>query len=169
MFLGFSSILWVSGILCLVAYTVSAQTQDDPEKSNLYLGLYKRFLYLTWMMIMLFEKKKWLSFVCLFVCCSPGVMIIIVVIVTGLFGYAQDRTSSKIMDSFKKMITHSATVIRDGKVSNIPSVNLVKGDVVLIKFGSKVPADVRIIECFGMKVFINDPRMYMKEQLKLFW
>ena len=106
---------------------------------------------------------------CLFVCCSPGVMIIIVVIVTGLFGYAQDRTSSKIMDSFKKMITHSATVIRDGKVSNIPSVNLVKGDVVLIKFGSKVPADVRIIECFGMKVFINDPRMYMKEQLKLFW
>mgnify|MGYP006989417373 CR=1 FL=1 len=44
MFLGFSSILWVSGILCLVAYTVSAQTQDDPEKSNLYLGLYKHFL-----------------------------------------------------------------------------------------------------------------------------
>lgn len=75
-----------------------------------------------------------------------------VVIVTGLFGFLQDRTSLRIMDSFKKMITHTATVIRDGKVSNIPSQNLVKGDVVLIKFGSKVPADVRIIENFGMKV-----------------
>ncbi|KAK6633135.1 hypothetical protein RUM43_012879 [Polyplax serrata] len=118
MFLGFSLILWLASILCIVAYTISAQTQDEPEMSNLYLG----------------------------------VIILVVVIVTGLFGFLQDRTSLRIMDSFKKMITHTATVIRDGKVSNIPSQNLVKGDVVLIKFGSKVPADVRIIENFGMKV-----------------
>lgn len=84
--------------------------------------------------------------------CLLGIIIIIVVVVTGFFGYAQDRTSSKIMDSFKKMITHTATVIRDGRVLTINSETLVKGDVVLIKFGSKVPADVRIIENFGMKV-----------------
>lgn len=77
---------------------------------------------------------------------------IFVVVVTGLFGYAQDRTSTKIMDSFQKMITQSATVIRDGKPATIASEYIVKGDVVLIKFGSKVPADVRIIENFGLKV-----------------
>ncbi|KAL0276729.1 UNVERIFIED_CONTAM: hypothetical protein PYX00_004240 [Menopon gallinae] len=81
-----------------------------------------------------------------------GVIMLIVVVVSGIFSYVQDRSSSKIMDSFKKMVTHQATVIREGKVKNIPTENLVRGDIVLVKFGSKVPADIRIIESFGMKV-----------------
>lgn len=82
----------------------------------------------------------------------PGAIMLVVVVVSGAFSYFQDRSSARIMDSFKKMVTHQATVIRDGKVKNIPAENLVRGDIVLIKFGSKVPADVRIIESFGMKV-----------------
>lgn len=56
------------------------------------------------------------------------------------------------MDSFKKMVSHVATVQRDGKVMSINTADLVRGDVVLVKFGDRVPADIRIIECYGMKV-----------------
>lgn len=56
------------------------------------------------------------------------------------------------MASFQKMVSHVATVIRDGKVQNIDASELVRGDLVLVKYGDKVPADIRIIESFGMKV-----------------
>lgn len=81
-----------------------------------------------------------------------GTIILIVVVISGIFSYYQDRSSSKIMDSFKSMVSHMATVVREGKIEVIDASQLVRGDVVLVKFGDKVPADIRIIECYGLKV-----------------
>ncbi|XP_037944797.1 sodium/potassium-transporting ATPase subunit alpha-like [Teleopsis dalmanni] len=75
-----------------------------------------------------------------------GAVLAGVVIVTGLFSYYQESKSSKIMDSFKNMIPQFATVVRDGEKHIITAEHVVLGDIVEVKFGDRIPADIRIIE-----------------------
>ena len=56
------------------------------------------------------------------------------------------------MESFKKMIPQEATVLRDGAKLNINAEECVIGDIVFVKFGDRVPADIRVIESQGFKV-----------------
>jgi len=81
-----------------------------------------------------------------------GIVLTAVVIITGCFSYYQESKSSKIMESFKKMVPQEATVRRDGKIITINATECVVGDIVLVKFGDRVPADIRIVEAKGFKV-----------------
>ena len=81
-----------------------------------------------------------------------GAVLAGVVIITGFFSYFQEAKTSKIMDSFKKMVPPSALVIRDGKVVSKPAADLVVGDIIQVKFGDRIPGDIRIIESSGLKV-----------------
>lgn len=56
------------------------------------------------------------------------------------------------MESFKKMVPQEATVIRDGKTAIIDAMLLTLGDLVIVKGGDKIPADIRIVECASFKV-----------------
>ena len=81
-----------------------------------------------------------------------GIVLATVVIITGVFSYLQERKASNIMDSFKNMVPDQANVIRDGKCQTVLARELVIGDVVQVKGGDRIPADIRIIEASGMKV-----------------
>lgn len=81
-----------------------------------------------------------------------GIILGLVVIITGLFSYYQESKSSRIMESFKKILPQQALVIRDGKKINVNAEDLVVGDLVEVKFGDRVPADFRLIESKGFKV-----------------
>jgi len=56
------------------------------------------------------------------------------------------------MESFKDLVPQYAAVTRDGQLLTIKAEELTKGDLVDVKFGDRVPADIRIIECQGFKV-----------------
>ncbi|XP_053223901.1 sodium/potassium-transporting ATPase subunit alpha-2-like [Podarcis raffonei] len=81
-----------------------------------------------------------------------GIVLTAVVIVTGCFSYYQEAKSSKIMDSFKHMVPQQALVIRDGEKMQISVEDVVRGDLVEIKGGDRIPADLRIISASGCKV-----------------
>ncbi|XP_065207094.1 sodium/potassium-transporting ATPase subunit alpha isoform X4 [Planococcus citri] len=81
-----------------------------------------------------------------------GIVLTGVVIVTGIFSYYQEAKSSAIMDSFKNLVPQFALVIRQGEKLTLRAEDIVVGDVVEVKFGDRIPADVRIIECRGFKV-----------------
>uniref|UniRef100_A0A4W4G147 Sodium/potassium-transporting ATPase subunit alpha n=1 Tax=Electrophorus electricus TaxID=8005 RepID=A0A4W4G147_ELEEL len=81
-----------------------------------------------------------------------GVVLAAVVIITGCFSYYQESKSSRIMDSFKNMVPQQAMVIRDGEKRQINAEDVVAGDLVEIKGGDRIPADVRFISCSGCKV-----------------
>uniref|UniRef100_A0A668VYV8 Sodium/potassium-transporting ATPase subunit alpha n=1 Tax=Oreochromis aureus TaxID=47969 RepID=A0A668VYV8_OREAU len=81
-----------------------------------------------------------------------GVVLAAVVIVTGCFSYFQEAKSSRIMDSFKKMVPQQAMVIREGEKMQINADLVVLGDLVEIKGGDRVPADLRVISSSGCKV-----------------
>ncbi|OQV18895.1 Sodium/potassium-transporting ATPase subunit alpha [Hypsibius exemplaris] len=75
-----------------------------------------------------------------------------VVFLTGCFSFFQRAKSDAIMDSFKSMVPQYALVLRNGEKSSIMADQLVMGDVVEIKGGDRIPADLRMIEVKGMKV-----------------
>lgn len=59
------------------------------------------------------------------------------------------------MESFKNMVPQFATVIRESEKLTIRADQLVLGDLVEVKFGDKIPADIRIIEARSFKVTIT--------------
>lgn len=56
------------------------------------------------------------------------------------------------MDAFKNFIPPQCKVIWDGKQQLIPASKLVTGDIVEVKMGDRIPADIWIISCDEMRV-----------------
>ena len=80
-----------------------------------------------------------------------GVLLLIVIALQAAFEAFQDWSSSKVMQSIKGMMSADATCIRDGMQVQVPAANLVVGDLVLLTYGNKVPADLRIIDANDLK------------------
>ncbi|XP_078387905.1 potassium-transporting ATPase alpha chain 2-like [Cetorhinus maximus] len=81
-----------------------------------------------------------------------GIVLAGVVILTGCFAYYQEAKSTNIMASFHKMVPQQALVIRDGEKQLITADKLVVGDIVQIKAGDRIPADLRLLSAQGCKV-----------------
>ncbi|XP_034408911.1 potassium-transporting ATPase alpha chain 1-like [Cyclopterus lumpus] len=81
-----------------------------------------------------------------------AITLIAVVVVTGCFGYYQEFKSTNIIASFKNLVPQQAIVIRDGQKNQINAHQLVVGDLVEIKGGDGIPADIRIITSQACKV-----------------
>ena len=64
----------------------------------------------------------------------------------------QEAKSAKIMESFKNLVPQYAVVRRNGEKITVKAAELTLGDIVDIKFGDRVPADLRVIEARGFKV-----------------
>ncbi|KAM9512246.1 sodium/potassium-transporting ATPase subunit alpha-3-like isoform 1-T1 [Salvelinus alpinus] len=81
-----------------------------------------------------------------------GIVLSVVVVVTGCFSYFQEAKSSKIMESFKNMVPQQALVIREGEKMTINAEEVVAGDLVEVKGGDRIPADLRVVSAHGCKV-----------------
>ncbi|CAK7226228.1 hypothetical protein SCUCBS95973_006129 [Sporothrix curviconia] len=66
--------------------------------------------------------------------------------IQALFNMWQDWSSSRVMNSIQTMLADSCLVLRDGNTMSVPADQVVPGDVLMIKAGNKLPADVRFIE-----------------------
>lgn len=81
-----------------------------------------------------------------------GIVIVLIVNISTLVEFMQNRKSKALMESFKNFIPPEITVVRDGIEKSISSVKLVRGDLIKVELGKKIPADIRIVESNGMKV-----------------
>ncbi|MAT16412.1 MAG: carbonate dehydratase [Planctomyces sp.] len=79
-------------------------------------------------------------------------VILAVVLVNAIIGFLQESKATKALEALAKMTVTQARVLRSGEVRNIPSVDLVPGDIVLLQSGDKVPADLRLIRCRDLQV-----------------
>jgi Ca2+-transporting ATPase len=75
-----------------------------------------------------------------------------VVIINAIVGYIQEDKAQKALDSIRNLLSLKAAVIRDGRRREIAAEALVPGDIVLLKAGDKVPADMRLISVSHFEV-----------------
>lgn len=81
-----------------------------------------------------------------------GGIIFLVVIVNGFVGYWQERKAEESLDGLKQMMGQEATVLNEGQPLKLDSETLVQGDVVVLKAGDVIPADLRLIEVHDLTV-----------------
>ena len=86
-----------------------------------------------------------------------AIVVIVIVLLSGLFSYIQNEKSGEIMDSFKSFSNTIVTVTRDGQQQNVAAQEIVKGDVVHVKTGEKIPADFRVFIIEGDLQLDNSP------------
>ena len=75
-----------------------------------------------------------------------------VVVLNAIVGFIQEGKAEKSIEAIRSMLAPNASVIRAGRNLIIPAKDLVKGDLVLIKSGDKVPADLRLCEIKNLQI-----------------
>ena len=78
--------------------------------------------------------------------------IILIVVLNAIFGFVQEFKAEKAIEALKKLTTPEVVVVRDGKEQKTSSKDIVPGDVILLEQGTKVPADMRLIQIFDLKI-----------------
>lgn len=81
-----------------------------------------------------------------------AVIISLLIIINITIKLYSELKKKKELDILYKLNTSTVTIIREGVQRIIPTVELVKGDIVVVKKGSFIGADMRIIESKGLKV-----------------
>jgi len=83
---------------------------------------------------------------------ADTIIILVIVILNATVGFIQDYRAEKAIEALKQIGTSFTHVMRNGKEMEIPSSDLVPGDVVLLKAGNIIPADLRFFETHQLKV-----------------
>lgn len=83
---------------------------------------------------------------------SDAIIILIVIFVNAIIGVIQESKAEKALEALKNMSTPKALVKRDGSIIEIPSEEVVVGDIVIIDAGRYIPADLRLIESANLKI-----------------
>ncbi|KAJ0159671.1 Calcium-transporting ATPase 3 [Colletotrichum tanaceti] len=79
-----------------------------------------------------------------------GGVLAFVIVANVTIGFWQEYRAEKQMDALRTLSAPSANVLRDGKTTVIPNAEVVPGDIILLKMGDTVPADMRIFEAMNL-------------------
>lgn len=83
---------------------------------------------------------------------GDAITILVIIIFNGLLGFIQEYKAENAIEALQQMLFPTCRVIRAFKDRIIDAKLLVAGDIVLLNIGDKVPADLRLLECFNLKV-----------------
>lgn len=79
-------------------------------------------------------------------------VIFLVVILNAVIGYRQENKAENAMEKLKSMTNKTAVVLRDNQKQEIDAKNITVGDAVILEEGDSVPADLRLIETYDLKI-----------------
>jgi Ca2+-transporting ATPase len=74
-----------------------------------------------------------------------------VVLVNALVGFLQETKAEHAIAALRRLVVSETTVRRDGHPRPVRSESLVPGDVVVLKAGDRVPADLRLFQARGLQ------------------
>ncbi len=83
---------------------------------------------------------------------SDTIIIGVVIVLNAAVGVIQEGKAQKALDSLKKLTSPEAHVRRGGEIRRIAAAELAPGDVVLLEAGMQVPADLRLIKTWNLKI-----------------
>ncbi|KAF7505632.1 hypothetical protein GJ744_000567 [Endocarpon pusillum] len=80
-----------------------------------------------------------------------GGVITAVIVLNIVVGFWQEFNAEKTMDSLRSLSSPTASAVRDGKTISIPTAEIVPGDMVEMRTGDTVPADIRLVEAVNFE------------------
>jgi Mg2+-importing ATPase len=85
---------------------------------------------------------------------TDGIIILVIVGVSALLGFWQERGAVTAVEKLLAMVAVKATVLRDGRETEVPVEEVVPGDVVLLSAGSMIPADCLLLD--AQDLFVDE-------------
>ncbi len=76
--------------------------------------------------------------------------IMAIVFINAVIGFSQEFKTERTLENLKNLASPKATVFREGRKTEIPASKIVPGDVAILKAGSKVPADGKVLSSMSM-------------------
>lgn len=83
---------------------------------------------------------------------TDTIIIFAIIVINAFVGFIQEYRAEKAMEALKKMVANQARILREGKMIDVPTEDVVTGDVVVLEAGNVIPADVRFFETHQIKV-----------------
>ncbi len=74
-----------------------------------------------------------------------------VVLLNAAFSYWQEYRAEQAVAALSHLLPRYARVMRGGQETHIDSSAIVPGDVLMLAQGDNIPADARLVECFGLR------------------
>jgi len=74
-----------------------------------------------------------------------GGVVTAIIFLNIVVGFWQEYAAEKTMDSLRSLSSPTASAIRDGKTVTVPTIEVVPGDMIELKTGDTIPADVRLV------------------------
>ncbi len=85
------------------------------------------------------EGEGWAAYV-------EPVVILLILIANAFVGVYQEKNADNALEALKKLQPESAMVLRGGKWAKMEAAEVVVGDIVEVRTGDRVPADIRVVE-----------------------
>ena len=79
-------------------------------------------------------------------------VIFTIVIVNAFIGIVQEKKAQSALEALRGISAPTARVLRDGEESVIPAKEVVPGDIVFLRDGDMVPADLRLIDSVNLQI-----------------
>jgi len=83
---------------------------------------------------------------------KDSIVIFLVIAINGVMGFLQEYKADKAIEVLKAMVQSKVVTIRDGVKKEIPSRELVPGDIIHIEDGDMLAATVRLIESINLQI-----------------
>lgn len=83
---------------------------------------------------------------------TDSLTIITIVTVLVIVEVWNEYRAKRSVAALKQLASPTATVLRNGKPMEVPTVSMVPGDIMLLRTGERVPADARLLDAFGLEV-----------------
>jgi Ca2+-transporting ATPase len=83
---------------------------------------------------------------------TDSFIILAIAVINAVIGFVQEYRADKAMEELKQLGAPMTTVVRDNKIQEIATIELVPGDVVLLETGMIVPADLRLYETHSLRM-----------------
>ncbi|NEZ47525.1 calcium-translocating P-type ATPase, PMCA-type [Clostridium niameyense] len=83
---------------------------------------------------------------------SDAIIIAIVIIINAVVGVIQEAKAEKALEALKQLSNPKALVKRNGNLDEVPSDEVVPGDIIIIDAGRYIPCDLRLIETANLKI-----------------
>jgi P-type Ca2+ transporter type 2C len=80
-----------------------------------------------------------------------ALLVLAIVIFCAVLGFVQEYRADRAMESLRRMLSPSVTAVRDGIEQEIPSRELVPGDILILETGDRIAADARLLEAHILK------------------
>ncbi len=81
-----------------------------------------------------------------------AIAITVIVLFAVVLGFLQEYRAERAIEALRQMAAPTATVLRDGEEVEVAGRDVVPGDVVNLRAGNRIPADVRLLEAVNLQI-----------------